>query len=113
MFEKIGREKIVVNIEELKPLIVEKLKSLDLEQIILFGSYAYGTPTEDSDIDLFISKITKEEYLDAKAMVKLRDLMKHYKIGFDVIAGTQEELAKREDPFYKVDILQRGIKIYG
>ncbi len=24
------------------------------EQVILFGSYAYGKPTEDSDIDLFI-----------------------------------------------------------
>ncbi|KIM07008.1 MAG: hypothetical protein KU28_07475 [Sulfurovum sp. PC08-66] len=103
----------MVNIEELKPLIVEKLKPLNPSQIILFGSYAYGTPTQDSDIDLYISKANKEEHLDAKAMVKLRDLMRDYKIGFDVIAGTQEELAKREDPFYKIDILQRGIKIYG
>jgi predicted nucleotidyltransferase len=103
----------MVNIEELKPLIVEKLEPLNPSQIILFGSYAYGTPTQDSDIDLYISKANKEEHLDAKAMVKLRDLMRDYKIGFDVIAGTQEELAKREDPFYKIDILQRGIKIYG
>ncbi len=103
----------MVNIEELKPLIVEKLKPLNPSQIILFGSYAYGTPTQDSDIDLYISKANKEEHLDAKAMVKLRVLMRDYKIGFDVIAGTQEELAKREDPFYKIDILQRGIKIYG
>ncbi len=103
----------MVDIEELKPLIVERLKSLNPSQIILFGSYAYGTPTQDSDIDLYISKANKEEHLDAKAMVKLRDLMRDYKIGFDVIAGTQEELVKREDPFYKIDILQRGIKIYG
>ncbi len=24
------------------------------ERIILFGSYAYGTPTEDSDVDLLV-----------------------------------------------------------
>ena len=26
------------------------------DRIILFGSYAYGTPTEDSDLDLLILK---------------------------------------------------------
>ncbi|MDX9743182.1 MAG: nucleotidyltransferase domain-containing protein [Arcobacteraceae bacterium] len=103
----------MVNIEELKPLIVEKLKSLNPEQIILFGSYAYGTPNNDSDIDLFITKETIDEHMDAIAIVKLRDLMKHYKIGFDVLVGSSMELSKREDPFYKIDILQRGIKIYG
>jgi predicted nucleotidyltransferase len=103
----------MVNIEELKPLIVERLKSLSLNQIILFGSFAYGTPNEDSDIDLFITKDNIENNLDAIAMVKLRDLMKKYKIGFDVLSGTNEDILNREDPFYKIDILQKGIKIYG
>jgi predicted nucleotidyltransferase len=103
----------MVNIEELKPLIVERLKSLNPNSIILFGSYAYGTPTKDSDIDLFIEEKIKNESIDAIAMVKLRDLMKKYKIGFDIIAGTTQEIEKREDPFYKIDILQKGIKLYG
>ena len=30
------------------------VKELDPEEIILFGSYAWGTPHKDSDIDLFI-----------------------------------------------------------
>ena len=42
------------DIEKLKLLIVEQLNPLNLDKIILFGSYAYGTPTEDSDIDLYI-----------------------------------------------------------
>ena len=46
----------MVNIEELKPLIIERLKSLNPDKIILFGSYAYGTPNETSDIDLFLLK---------------------------------------------------------
>jgi len=40
----------MVDIEALKHEIVECLKPLDPDKIILFGSYAYGTPTEDSDI---------------------------------------------------------------
>ncbi|MFN9942773.1 MAG: nucleotidyltransferase domain-containing protein, partial [bacterium] len=33
--------------------ITQRLVSaLNPEQVILFGSYAYGEPTEDSDVDL-------------------------------------------------------------
>jgi len=46
----------MVDIEVIKHEIVERLKSLDPDKIILFGSYAYGTPTEESDIDLFLVK---------------------------------------------------------
>ena len=36
--------------------IVDRIKQFDPEKIILFGSYAYGTPTKDSDIDLLVIK---------------------------------------------------------
>jgi len=36
------------------PLIIEKLKSTHPEKIILFGSYAYGEPTDDSDLDILV-----------------------------------------------------------
>ena len=103
----------MLDIEELKPLIVERLKSLQPSKIILFGSYAYGTPTNDSDIDLFITKNILDSHTEAKAMIQLRDLMKKYKIGFDILCSSEEELSKRLDPFYKIDILQKGVKIYG
>ena len=55
----------MVDIETLKYEIVKRLKPLDPHKIILFGSYAYGKPNEDSDIDLciieknIISKLSK------------------------------------------------------
>ncbi len=103
----------MVNIEELKPLIVERLKSLKPTQIILFGSYAYGTPNNESDIDLLITKEDMDEHLDAMALIKLRDVMRTYKIGFDVLIARDEDIAKRKDPFYQIDILQKGILLYG
>ena len=36
------------------PLIIEKLKSTHPEKIILFGSYAYGEATDDSDLDILV-----------------------------------------------------------
>ena len=53
--------KSVVDIEELKREIVERLRPLDPERVILFGSYAHGNPTEDSDIDLYV--VTKDEFV--------------------------------------------------
>jgi len=50
----------VVDIEELKQEILERLRPLDPERVILFGSYAHGNPTEDSDIDLYV--VTKAEW---------------------------------------------------
>ena len=51
----------MIDIEILKHEIVERLKPLNPDKIILFGSYAYGTPNEDSDIDLYV--VTKDEFI--------------------------------------------------
>ncbi|MBD3839861.1 MAG: nucleotidyltransferase domain-containing protein [Epsilonproteobacteria bacterium] len=103
----------MINIEELKPLIVERLKPLNPDKIILFGSYAYGTPNEDSDIDLFLLKddLTIEEtrYYQREANRRLLDLQMKYKTnGIDVLSAPTEYIKQREDYFYKIDILQNG-----
>ena len=103
----------MIDINKTKLQIVNSLKNLNLDKIILFGSYAYGTPNIHSDIDIFIEDNINIDNLDAIAMVKLRDLMKKYKIGFDILTASSNEILKREDPFYKIDILKRGIRLYG
>ena len=104
----------MVDIKKIQTEIVERLKSLQPERIILFGSYAMGNPTEDSDIDLFLVKDPKnsEDNYELLARKKLRDLIYKYRIGFDVLAASQEFLDSREDYFYKVDILTEGKVIY-
>jgi uncharacterized protein len=103
----------MINIEELKPLIIERLKPLNPDKIILFGSYAYGTPNEDSDIDLFLHKddLTIEEtrYYQREASKRVLDLQMKYKTnGIDILSAPTEYIKQREDYFYKVDILQNG-----
>ena len=106
----------MINIEELKPLIVERLKPLNPDKIILFGSYSYGTSNEDSDIDLFLLKddltIEKAREYSRKARMNILDLISEYKIGFDILSAPTEYIQKREDYFYKVDILKNGKVIY-
>ncbi len=103
----------MVDIEKIKPEIVERLKVLKPGKIILFGSYAYGKPREDSDIDLFLLMDDVQENIEAKALFSLRDLMRKYNIGFDVLAEGKSFIEKRIDPFYSIDIMQRGKLLYG
>jgi len=105
----------MIDIEELKHEIVEKLKPLDPDKVILFGSYAYGTPNEDSDIDLFLVKdLVAEEARNYRlsARKKLRELIRKHDIGFDIIASSNSFLNSRDDYFYKTDILQNGKVLY-
>ena len=89
----------MIDIEVLKHEIVTRLKPLDPEKIILFGSYAYGTPTEDSDIDLFLVKDTEDRNYDVAAKMQLLDLIRKYRIGFDVLSASNNFLQSREDYF--------------
>jgi len=102
----------MINIEELKPLIIERLKPLNPDKIILFGSYAYGTPNEDSDIDLFLLKddlsLDDTRYYQREARKQIRDLIYKYHIGVDILSAPTKYVEQREDYFYKVDILQNG-----
>jgi len=46
-------------IKKITKQIVEKYKP---EKIIIFGSFAWGKPSKDSDVDLFIIKNTKNPF---------------------------------------------------
>ena len=106
----------MIDIEKLKPLIVERLKPLAPEKIILFGSYAYGTPNEDSDIDLYI--VTNDDFMPQtwkeksniylKYSKRLRDLQK--KIPIDLIVHTKQMYEKfiEMDSMFSRTILQQG-----
>ncbi len=106
----------MINIDVLIPQIVKKLLPLKPDKIILFGSYAYGKPNDESDIDLFLIKDDlKMDALDdfeIDAKMKLLELISKYKVGFDILSAQSRFLNAREDYFYKIDILKNGKVIY-
>jgi predicted nucleotidyltransferase len=56
-----NKDRGVIDIEKLKPQIIEILKPLNPEKIILFSSYAYGAPNEENDIDLYV--VTNDDFM--------------------------------------------------
>ena len=105
----------MVNIEELKHQILEALKPLNPNKVILFGSYAYGNPTKDSDVDLYI--VTNDDFISQtwreksniylKFSRKLRDLQKEIPIDLIVhTKGMYKKFAELNSSFYKHSILK-------
>lgn len=77
---------IEVYLKEAVRRIIEKFNP---EKIILFGSYAYGQPTADSDMDLMVIMNTEEK--PNKRAVPLRKALKGIGIPKDIIVKTPEE----------------------
>ena len=101
-------------IEEQIRKIGERIKKeYRAEKVILFGSYARGVTTEDSDVDLFIIAPTKERFFQRMATV--RRLIRDLRNGLPVapIVLTAKELNKRRaaaDPFIE-EVLDTGIPL--
>ena len=88
--------------------IVEKLKPLNPLKIILFGSYAYGIPNADSDIDICVIK--KEVKSKSKEKKEIRERLKDFFIAKDILVPTLDEYEFYKNQFGSVfmDIEQKG-----
>jgi uncharacterized protein len=104
-----------INVERELQMIVDRLiKTYTPQQVILFGSFAYGTPDQDSDLDLLILKDTKESPLRRRLTVRRLVAQPERRIPFSPLVLTPEELANRlalGDPFYQ-EILRSGKVLY-
>jgi len=72
-----------MDITEIKNTIVKNLKPLNPHKVILFGSYAYGNPNIDSDLDLCI--LDKEIKSKKQRKQKIREALKDIKIAKDIL----------------------------
>lgn len=105
---------------ELRDELLERLRPLHPEQIILFGSYAYGEPHQDSDIDLLV--VTNDDFMPQSYREKtdvylkcadaIHDLRKQ--IAIDLIVHTKPMHRKFIElgSMFSKELLQKGILLY-
>lgn len=82
------------------------------QKIILFGSYAYGKPNKDSDLDLFVVKNTSLPASERFGLIS--DVLYPRLIPMDFIVKTPHEVKERLncfDPFIK-EIFAYGKILY-
>jgi predicted nucleotidyltransferase len=65
------------------------------QKVILYGSYAYGDPRPDSDIDLLIIKDTSERFIDRWVTVRRILSDPQRKAPLETLVLTPQEVSQR------------------
>lgn len=96
--------------------IIKRIDSIyKINEIYLFGSYAYGTPTKDSDIDLCI--ITEDNNISIRDMLKniRKSTVDIVNKPLDILIYTKKQFKERSinESTIEYIISNKGVKVYG
>lgn len=87
-------------------------RELNPDKIILFGSYAYGKPNVESDVDLFVVMESDERW--TKRQIQVSEVLRPRPFPVDIIVRTPSEIQERlrlQDCFIQ-EIIEKGIVLY-
>lgn len=102
--------------DQLLPYLQVLVGQFRPDQIILFGSHAYGEPTSDSDVDLLIVKSIQEGRVKDKVAIRRAWwslLGGRFPLSFDLLLVTPEEFAaiRPQAPGCHAEILRKGLRV--
>ena len=103
-------------VAETLPQAIERIVvALKPEKIILFGSYAQGNPTHDSDVDLLIIMKTRKKHVDR--YVAVSQLLYPRQFPVDIIVKTPKEVEEamkggKDNSFFIREIIKKGKVLY-
>lgn len=101
----------MISISQIQAFSQQIAEKFQPERIILFGSYASGQPTEDSDVDLLV--ILPFQELPVQKAIAIRQQIKA-PFPLDLIARTPEQIQQRLEmgDFFIQDIMKNGRVLY-
>lgn len=102
--------------EPLLPYLRVLVEQFHPQQIILFGSYAYGTPDEDSDVDLLVVKPIEKSAVVDKTDIRMRWwplMQKGPSFSFDLLLSDPSDHINRlaGGSAYYQEIVDRGLRL--
>ena len=102
---------VAKEIKRIKNLII---KVVAPEAIYLFGSYANGTPSNDSDVDIYVI-IPDSNETQIEIMKKIGNaILKKQIMPVDIVVGFNSEFQKRKNlPTLERKIFREGVLLYG
>ena len=84
----------MLTIPQIQQAVTAYFKDKPVKRVYLFGSYARGEATEESDVDLLV------EYDDSKKVVSLFETFR-YKLGLEDILNLQVELVSKGAVYHR------------
>ena len=104
----------MVDVDKIKKEIVEKLRPLNLDKIILFGSYAYGEPNSNSDLDICIVDDNFTSRIKSKR--EIREKLKSIDLPKDILlVNSQYYLSHSDENWLNTalyDVKNKGEVLY-
>ncbi len=101
----------MIDRKKIKAFVGEVARQFRPQRVVLFGSYAYGKPGEDSDVDLLVIMPHK-----GHSAVQAAEIRKRIRAGFpmDLIVRSPREIRKRlaMDDSFITEILEQGKTLY-
>ena len=101
-----------VTYEALDQIVQRIVSQLQPERIILFGSYGYGSPTENSDVDLLVIMDTADRPADRYLAVSR--LIRPRPFPLDILVKTPDEISRaiEKGDFFIREIITQGQTLY-
>ena len=101
----------MVDIQEITALTERIAREFDPEKIILFGSYAYGQPGPDSDVDILV--VLPFEGKPVRKAIEIRNKI-NAALPLDLIVRTPQQVEERValNDWFMREILERGRMLY-
>jgi predicted nucleotidyltransferase len=100
----------------LLPYLQVLVEQFHPEQVILFGSYAYGEPNQDSDVDLLVVKMIQKGRVKDKVDIRRAWwplLVGKFPLPFDLLLETPQEFAvsRSRTSGYHAEIVRKGLRV--
>jgi uncharacterized protein len=103
--------KTIVTIDEIQRIAQQIVDKFHPKKIILFGSYADGQPTEDSDVDLLIVMDTDEQPIHTAARISASI---HHAFAIDILVFRPADLeaSLERKGVFTTEVMSKGIVLY-
>ncbi len=109
--DKQGRVLPLTTLEGIRGVTRQIVHQFHPQKVILFGSYACGQPTEDSDVDLLVLIDTAEPPLHVAA--KIAAMVEH-PFPLDIVVHTPAEFAAavQRKGVFATEVATKGVTLY-
>lgn len=103
--------KTSVTLRDIQKIVQKIVERFRPQKVILFGSYAHGTPTADSDVDLLVVMETDERPLHTAARIAASV---DHPFPLDIIVRKPPDLEAylAEKSVFETQVVTKGVVLY-
>ncbi len=103
--------KTTVTLKDIQKIVQQIVERFHPQKVILFGSYAYGQPSADSDVDLLVVMETGENPLHTAARIAASI---DHPFPLDILVRRPADLEAylAEKGIFETEVITKGVTLY-